>query len=152
MRRAAENTQDQLAAIGSLVKTAGELKRLRQRLSGLEERLYDDLAQAKTADLSAAEIAEYLGLSRQRVQQLLAKGPDNSSHDASLGGQLTAREAQILELLGKRLSNREIGEQLSISPKTVEIHVRHILNKLALDSRAAARQPPFRRKVASNRK
>lgn len=51
---------------------------------------------------------------------------------------LTPREHEILQLLGKGLTNREIGAQLVVSPKTVEHHVSQILAKLGARSRAEA--------------
>lgn len=52
--------------------------------------------------------------------------------------QLTRRESEVLELVGRGLSNAEIGERLFITPKTVEHHVGRILAKLGLPSRARA--------------
>ncbi len=51
---------------------------------------------------------------------------------------LTAREVEVLRLVANGQSNRRIGETLSISERTVENHVFHILGKLNLDSRTAA--------------
>ena len=53
-------------------------------------------------------------------------------------GALTRREAEVLELIGTRLSNVEIGERLFITRKTVEHHVGNLLAKLGLRNRAQA--------------
>jgi DNA-binding CsgD family transcriptional regulator len=51
---------------------------------------------------------------------------------------LTQREAEVLALLARGLTNREIAGRLIISAKTVEHHVSQILGKLSLRSRAEA--------------
>jgi DNA-binding NarL/FixJ family response regulator len=51
---------------------------------------------------------------------------------------LTQRETEVLHLLAEGRSNAEIGLELSLSPRTVEKHVEHILQKLGVKSRAAA--------------
>jgi DNA-binding NarL/FixJ family response regulator len=51
------------------------------------------------------------------------------------GNSLTAREAQILRLLIRHLTNKEISRQLAISERTVKFHVSHILAKFGLDDR-----------------
>ncbi len=51
---------------------------------------------------------------------------------------LSAREAEVLDLLAHGLTNKQIGERLFISPKTAEHHVSAILDKLGLRSRAEA--------------
>jgi DNA-binding NarL/FixJ family response regulator len=51
---------------------------------------------------------------------------------------LTAREHEVLGLVAQGLSNKEIGASLSLSPHTVKAHLRTILDKLHLRSRAEA--------------
>jgi DNA-binding NarL/FixJ family response regulator len=48
---------------------------------------------------------------------------------------LTQREREVMELLLRRLSNREIGSILHITERTVKFHVGNILGKLQLNSR-----------------
>jgi len=51
---------------------------------------------------------------------------------------LSPRELEVLRLLVEGRSNRGIGDTLSLSERTVENHVMHILSKLGVESRTAA--------------
>jgi HD-GYP domain-containing protein (c-di-GMP phosphodiesterase class II) len=51
---------------------------------------------------------------------------------------LTAREVEVLVLLARGLSNKQIAERLVITPKTAGNHVEHIYVKIGASSRAAA--------------
>ena len=51
---------------------------------------------------------------------------------------LTSRELEVLKLVAKGMSNREIADELYISENTVKNHVRNILEKLHLHSRMEA--------------
>jgi two-component system, NarL family, response regulator NreC len=51
-------------------------------------------------------------------------------------GALTEREREILKLVAEGYTNSQIGERLFISPKTVDTHRTHVMDKLNLHSRA----------------
>jgi DNA-binding NarL/FixJ family response regulator len=51
---------------------------------------------------------------------------------------LTPREVEVLRLVAAGLSNAQIAQQLVVSPRTVEAHLRSIFRKLAVTSRTAA--------------
>ncbi len=53
-------------------------------------------------------------------------------------GELTEREHDILRLVGEGLTNREIGERIHLSEKTIKHYVTNILQKLQVRSRVEA--------------
>jgi HD-GYP domain-containing protein (c-di-GMP phosphodiesterase class II) len=53
-------------------------------------------------------------------------------------GGLTNREVEVLRLVVRGMSNKEIAEQLVISPKTAGSHVEHIYAKIGVSNRARA--------------
>jgi DNA-binding CsgD family transcriptional regulator/tetratricopeptide (TPR) repeat protein len=53
-------------------------------------------------------------------------------------GLLSRREIEVLRLVGEGLTNRQIGERLFISPRTVEHHLSRVYSKLDLTTRAEA--------------
>jgi DNA-binding CsgD family transcriptional regulator len=56
--------------------------------------------------------------------------------DAEVSHSLTGREKEVAGLLAAGRTNREIADKLVITEGTVEVHVKHILSKLGLKSRA----------------
>lgn len=62
--------------------------------------------------------------------------PDRAA--AARLAELTAREVDVLRLIGRGATNQEIADQLVISEATVKTHVGRILSKLELRDRAAA--------------
>ena len=104
---------------------------------------------AATAPLSAAyAVATHLrARPLMRELELLAERarlnpapPETVTAPAGLAEQLglTAREAEVLALVARGLTNREIAETLVISVKTASVHVSHILRKLDAPNRLEA--------------
>jgi DNA-binding NarL/FixJ family response regulator len=56
----------------------------------------------------------------------------NRAREQSPLHELTDREREVLALMAEGRSNHAIGEQLFVSPKTVETHIRQIFQKLGL--------------------
>jgi DNA-binding NarL/FixJ family response regulator len=72
------------------------------------------------------------------VKRLLTTSRSGSRWDDPTLGALTAREAEILRMLTKGLTDREIASGLTISTRTVETHVSSVLHKLGVRNRAEA--------------
>jgi DNA-binding NarL/FixJ family response regulator len=63
---------------------------------------------------------------------------ERNAHPEELDEALTRREGEVLQLIGRGLSNKEIARDLSLSLATVKHHVHHVLQKLKLPRRAQA--------------
>jgi DNA-binding CsgD family transcriptional regulator/tetratricopeptide (TPR) repeat protein len=95
-------------------------------------------AHAAAASLGAAPLRTQLEVLARRARISLAPaGPEPAPAPARPHG-LTDREADVLRLLAAGHTNREIGQQLFISPKTASVHVTSILRKLAVRDRVQA--------------
>jgi DNA-binding CsgD family transcriptional regulator/tetratricopeptide (TPR) repeat protein len=99
---------------------------------GALRRALDEL-QRLGAQPAAAIIARRL---RERGARGLPRGPRAATRENPAG--LTAREVEVLELIGEGLRNADIAERLFLSEKTVSHHVSAILRKLGVRTRGEA--------------
>jgi HD-GYP domain-containing protein (c-di-GMP phosphodiesterase class II) len=77
-------------------------------------------------------------LDGEAVDAVLAAAGHRAPARRTWPGGLTAREVEVLGLLARGHSNREIAQRLVVTPKTAANHVEHIYAKLGVSSRAAA--------------
>jgi LuxR family maltose regulon positive regulatory protein len=85
---------------------------------------------------AASPYARHLLAAFPRLRQ-----PVMLEHDAEVNDllqPLTDREWEVLSLMGHRLSNKEIAQNLIISPNTVKKHASNIYQKLDVNSRRQA--------------
>ena len=76
------------------------------------------------------------GVAAGLVRRLAALAADIG--DPLAGRRLTAREREVLDLLGEGVTNKEISRRLCIELPTVKNHVHHVLEKLQVQRRAEA--------------
>jgi two-component system nitrate/nitrite response regulator NarL len=109
-----------LGAVGYLTKDL-DAEALLRSIRGLRE---GDLAMPRK-------------IAARTIQDLVA-GIRGTEHGSPGLDSLSPREEEILRLLAEGMTDREIGEALTISTRTVESHVSNILRKLDARNRAAA--------------
>jgi DNA-binding CsgD family transcriptional regulator len=108
-------------------------------LSGVLERaVLRHTLELHRAELSAA--AQWMAGAVRRLDELAdgsTSEPPGAAESRALQS-LTAREAEVLRLLTRGLTNREIAEQLVVREGTIKYHVKNILRKLGAAGRADA--------------
>lgn len=103
--------------------------------------LGDQSAQLEALTLAAGLGARALAAklrNQLRVQGMtrIPRGPREATRQSPIG--LTARQTEVLELLGQGLSNAHIADRLFLSPRTVEKHVAAVLAKTGASTRGEA--------------
>jgi HD-GYP domain-containing protein (c-di-GMP phosphodiesterase class II) len=96
------------------------------------ERSPDEAAAELRADVKAGR------LDPEAVDAVLGAAGHRVSHRREGPAGLTAREVEVLRLLARGLSNKEIAQRLVISPKTAGNHIEHIYSKIDASTRARA--------------
>ncbi|WP_324277802.1 LuxR C-terminal-related transcriptional regulator [Blastococcus brunescens] len=107
-----------------------------------EGRRQDARNQLRTAhdmltDMGAEAFAARAG------RELRATGEHPRSRTTQPTDALTAQELHIARLVATGATSREVGEQLFLSPRTIEAHLRNIFRKLGITSRRQLRELRF---------
>jgi len=115
--------------------TRDERTRLAELLAGLS--LVTDLARGHSPE-EAARIMQKEPLDPHAVGAVLEAAGHATRVRASWPAGLTDREVEVLRVLARGASKREIARALFTSPSTAHTHVVHIYEKLGVSTRAAA--------------
>ena len=87
--------------------------------------------------LAAGEALIAPAITKRLIERFAASAPPAHTPPAALS-QLTPRELEVLVLIARGLSNREIADELVLSEATVKTHVKRVLAKLSLRDRVHA--------------
>ncbi|WP_208036790.1 helix-turn-helix transcriptional regulator [Streptomyces cyanogenus] len=96
------------------------------------------LAAAVAAHLGARPLADAVARLAQRARLTLTRASRQAPADPAAALGLTSRERDVLGLVAAGRTNRQIAEELFISPKTASVHVSNILSKLGVSGRGEA--------------
>ncbi|TXS53690.1 hypothetical protein EAO75_05910 [Streptomyces sp. uw30] len=96
------------------------------------------LTRATAAHLGARPLVDASTHLAQRARLTLAVTPPLPADDPADSLGLTTRERDVLRLVSAGRTNRQIAEELFISPKTASVHVSNILGKLGVSGRGEA--------------
>jgi NarL family two-component system response regulator LiaR len=110
------------------------------------------LKDAEAEEVAQAVRAAYHGEVHldPQVARLLAQRLRTKKAEPELAEPLTDREKEVLGLLARGLSNKEIGTELFITERTARTYVSNILGKLGLQSRTQAALWAVEHKVAES--
>ena len=128
------------AMLGTILAAANRRSEAVEALAEAERAFAELGAEELRAD--AARELRRLG---RRSPKRAAKAGERASGELA---ELSARELEVAELVGRQMTNREIASELFLSEKTIESHLRNIFAKLGVSSRIAVAQAVERRRLA----
>lgn len=95
-------------------------------------------AESRVVLQAAREVFDALGASawsERARQELRAGGTSSPRQDPTVVDQLTSTELRVAQLAAQGLTNRQIGQRLYVSPRTVSTHLQRMFPKLGVTSR-----------------
>lgn len=122
-----------------IVTSFGELRTVVPAIrAGARGYVSKDVEPSALAAAIRAVAAGHVLLGPEVAAALLSPDAGQSANGGAADPQLTAREREVLELIARGRSNREIARALTVSEKTVKTHVSSVLMKLGVADRTQA--------------
>jgi DNA-binding CsgD family transcriptional regulator/tetratricopeptide (TPR) repeat protein len=140
MRGLVEGSTEQLeSSVATLAAAGNRYEQARSELLlGEARRRERQRGAARVALRSAIAGFESVGATtwaERARSELSVTGETARRREPSAIGELTPQERNVARLVARGLSNRQIAEQLFLSPNTIETHLRHIFQKTGVTSR-----------------
>jgi HD-GYP domain-containing protein (c-di-GMP phosphodiesterase class II) len=121
-----------ISRAGRILAAADAYQAMREPRPHREARSTEDAARELQADARAGR------LDADAVDAVLRAAGHRVGRRRGGPAGLTTREIQVLRLVARGMSNKQIATQLVITPKTAANHVEHIYAKIGVSNRAAA--------------
>jgi non-specific serine/threonine protein kinase len=86
----------------------------------------------------ALPLGEVVALALRLLDELAPPAADETALRLTAPSLLTSREQEVLRLVAEGLTSKQIGQQLFVSPRTVDHHLTAIFSKLGVETRAQA--------------
>ncbi len=145
-RAAGTDTAEQWEQVRALAEAAGRVQEQVYAATRAGRRLLEAGKRQEAAAVLAPALAQAESLRAApmaaEMQELVQRGRLRVSSGRPVASPvqspLTAREAEVLALVARGLSNRAVGQSLFISEKTASVHLSHILAKLGAGTRTEA--------------
>jgi DNA-binding CsgD family transcriptional regulator len=96
------------------------------------------------AALSMFEAMDAKGWADRARSELRASGETARRREPSTLAQLTPQQLQVARFVAEGMSNKEVAEQMFLSPRTIDAHLRNVFTKLGVTSRARLAGLPLR--------
>ena len=126
------------SAVGPEVRLLAAANAYRSSIEGRAYRKPKSPAAAARQLRKSAAAGEHDATAVEAVLSAVGVARAPSASAGLLPGGLTRREVEVLRCVARGLTNKEIAAAMTISPRTVQQHTRHIYEKLGVATRAGA--------------
>jgi predicted ATPase/DNA-binding winged helix-turn-helix (wHTH) protein/DNA-binding CsgD family transcriptional regulator len=134
----AEGRLEDAAPLLGHAEVAGQRSWSVSRRSSTREDVRSVLSKALPQDLLSQLMTDGAGLDREAVCALVLKELEPALRRRTPPAPLTARQTEVLRLIGQGQTDKQVARTLGLSPRTIEMHVARAIDSLQCRNRAEA--------------